>query len=156
MVIHLKRHSKRIYLAVALIFLYGMMSPAFAQKTKQELPVVVAGQMPLYPIIARAARIQGVVKIKVTTDGKRVTAVYAESGPPMLVKFAKQNILTWEFLQDKPATFITTIEYVIEEPAKCVYSNDSLTLNLPLEIRVSAKGVTTCDPGATDLFKKKS
>lgn len=109
---------------------------------------MVAGQMPLYPIIARAARVQGVVKLEVTTDGKKVTAVHAESGPPMLVKFAKQNILTWEFLQHKPTTFITTIEYVIEEPAKCVYSNDSLTLKLPLEVRVSAKGVTTCDPGA--------
>jgi len=39
-------------------------------------------------------------------------------------------------------------EYMIEEPAKCDYSNDALTLKLPLEVRISAKGLKTCDPAA--------
>ena len=143
-----KRYPMRRFVGVGLMILGGMLSPAAAQKAEQNLPVVVAGEMPLYPIMARAARVQGVVKIKVTTDGKEVTSVDAESGPPMLVKFAKENILTWKFTEHKPTTFVTTFDYVIEEPAQCDYTNDAVTLRLPLEVRISAKGLKTCDPAA--------
>jgi outer membrane biosynthesis protein TonB len=71
-----------------------LLSNGLAQKAEQELPLVIAGKMPLYPIMARLARVEGVVKIRVTTDGEKVTSLEAESGPPMLVKFAKENILT--------------------------------------------------------------
>jgi hypothetical protein len=149
MKIHPKRHLTRVPSAVVLMLLCGMLPlSGLAQKADQALPLVTAGKLPLYPIMARAARVQGVVKIKVTTDGEKVTSVDAESGPPMLVKFAKENILTWEFSQHKPTTFVTTFEYVIEEPAQCDYSNDALTLKLPLEVRISAKGLKTCDPAA--------
>lgn len=143
-----KRYPMRNLVGVALMMLSGMLSPAAAQKAGQDLPLVVAGEMPLYPIMARAARVQGVVKIKVTTDGKKVAAVDAESGPPMLVKFAKENILTWKFSGHKPTKFVTTFEYVIEGPAQCDYSNNAVALKLPLEVRISAKGLKTCDPAA--------
>lgn len=143
-----KRYPMQKLVAFGLIIFGGMLSPAFAQKTEQRLPLVVAGEMPLYPIMARAARVQGVVRIKVTTDGEKVTSVYAESGPPMLVRFAKENILTWKFTEHKPTTFVTIFDYVIEEPAQCDYTNDALTLKLPLEVRISAKGLKTCDPAA--------
>jgi hypothetical protein len=99
-------NSLRNLASVALMVLSGMLTPAAAQRAEQNIPLVVDGKMPLYPILARAARIQGVVKIKVTTDGKKVTSVDAESGPPMLVKFAKENILTWEFTAHKPTVRI--------------------------------------------------
>ena len=104
--------------------------------------------MPIYPIMARAARVQGVVKIKATTDGKRVVAADVLSGPPMLAKFAKENLLTWEFMDHKPTTFVATFDYVIEGSAQCGYSNAVSELNLPLEIRITAKGLKTCDPAA--------
>ena len=141
-----KRYPIRKFLGVGLMILTGMLSNGLAQKAEQELPLVIAGKMPLYPIMARLARVEGVVKIRVTTDGEKVTSFEAESGPPMLVKFAKENILTWEFVKHKPTTFITTFEYVIEGPDQCMYSNGASVLNLPLEIRISAKGLKTCDP----------
>ena len=85
-----KRYPLRKFVGVGLMVLCGMLYPAAAQKAEQQLPLVVAGEMPLYPIMARAARVQGVVKIKVTTDGKKVTSVDVESGPPMLVKSPKR------------------------------------------------------------------
>ena len=149
MMIHAKCYPVQKFLGIGLMILCGMLPPAsHAQKAEQELPLVVSGKMPLYPIMARAARVQGVVKIKVMTDGKKVTSVDVVSGPPMLVKFAKENVFTWEFAAHKPTRFLTTFEYVIEEPAQCDYSNDALTLRLPLEVRVSAKGLSTCDPAA--------
>lgn len=149
MMIHAKCYLMRVPSAVALILLCGMPPLSIlAQKASQELPLVTAGKLPLYPIMARAARVQGVVKIKVTTDGKKVVSIDVESGPPMLVKFAKENILTWEFSAHKPTTFVTMFDYVIEEPAQCGYSNDALVLKLPLEVGISAKGLKTCDPAA--------
>ena len=133
-------------LSIVLLAFLGTLSPALAQKAGEGLPMVIAGKMPLYPIMARAARVQGTVKIRVTTNGKKVTSLEVESGPAMLVKFAKENILTWEFAGHKPATFVTTFQYVIEEPAQCEYSNGDSVLKLPLEIRISAKGLKTCDP----------
>jgi hypothetical protein len=141
-----KRYPIRKFLGVGLMILTGMLSNGLAQKAEQELPLVIAGKMPLYPIMPRLARVEGVVKIRVTTDGEKVTSFEAESGPPMLVKFAKENILTWEFVKHKPTTFITTFEYVIGGPDQCMYSNGASVLNLPLEIRISAKGLKTCDP----------
>ena len=143
--IHAKRYVALKFVGIGLV-LSGALSPALAQEA--ELPLVIAGQMPLYPIMARAAHIQGLVRIRVTTDGEKVTSVEAESGPPMLVKSAKENVLTWEFVKHKPTTFITTFEYVIEGSAQCDYSNGVSALNLPLEVRISAKGVKTCDPAA--------
>lgn len=105
--------------------------------------------MPLYPIIARAARIQGVVKIKVTTDGKNVTSADVVSGPPMLAKSAKESVLTWKFLGHSPVTFIATFDYEFEGSAQCDYANDALTLKLPLELRITAPVVETCDPAET-------
>ncbi|HEV2464770.1 MAG TPA: hypothetical protein VGT04_13275 [Acidobacteriaceae bacterium] len=144
--IEAKRCPMRLLLGISLIMLGGMLPSASAQKTTKESPLVVAGDMPLYPIMARVARVQGVVKIKVTTDGKKVIAVEAEGGPPMLVKFAKEDILTWRFAEHKPTTFITKFDYVIEEPFQCDFSNDTLVLKLPFEVQISAEGLETCDP----------
>lgn len=136
----------RKFVTVGLIMLGGMLSPVLAQKVEQQLPLVLAGSMPLYSIIARAARVEGIVTIKVTTDGKKITSLEVESGPPMLARFAKENILTWQFAEHKPTTFVTTFDYAFEETAECGYSNGTTILNLPLKVHVSAKQVSTCDP----------
>ena len=110
--------------------------------------MVIAGRMPLYPIMARSARIQGVVKIRVTTDGKKMNSLNMGAGPPMLVRFSRENILNWEFLERKPTAFATTFKYMIEGPDQCEFTNGSTVLDLPLEVTISAKGLMTCDPGA--------
>lgn len=137
-------------LYIAAFALLSNKLPAISQTPSDELPVVIAGQMPLYPPIARAARVSGIVKMQVTTDGNFVTSIKVESGPPMLVKFARANVQTWEFLQHKPTNFETTFEYVIEEPAQCNYSNASVKLDLPAHVRISVKGLMTCDPSVTE------
>ena len=129
-----------------LIILVGMLPSVRAQNAAQGVPLVTTGAMPLYPRPALAAHIQGIVKLRVTTDGEKVASVETESGPPMLVKAAKENVLTWKFDEHKPTTFVTTFEYVIEREAKCGFSNGVSTLKLPLEVRISSKGVQTCDP----------
>jgi hypothetical protein len=133
--------------------------PSLAQVIVAELPIVKAGAMPLYPVIAQAARISGVVKIRVTTDGKKVASLDSENGPAMLVKAAKEIILTWTFEDHQPTSFVTTFEYRIEEPSQCGYSNGIVVLHLPAEVQVRANGLMTCDPSttmATTITKKTS
>jgi hypothetical protein len=128
--------------------------PSSAQQAAEELPLVIDAKLPLYPVEANEAHIQGVVKIKVTTDGKKATSLEVVSGPPMLAKYAKENILTWEFANHRPTTFVTTFEYVIEDPGPCGFSNGTSVVHLPLEVRTTAKVVETCDP-ATPIKPNK-
>jgi hypothetical protein len=142
-----KRSVAGKYVCLGLMILFGI-GCVYAQRADRDLPLVLAGEMPLYPVMARAARIEGIVKIKATTNGGKVVSLEVESGPPMLVRFAEDNLKTWKFAKHAPATFVTTFEYVIEEPSYCGYHNGSVNLQLPLEVRISASGVQTCDPAA--------
>ena len=140
-----KCYTIRKFVGVGLMIVAGMLSPIFAQKPEQDVPLVVNGKMPFYPAMARAARIQGVVKIRVVTDGEKVISAVAESGPPMLARFAKENVLTWEFAKHKPTTFVAKFEYRIEESDQCTYGNGFTKLTLPLEVRIDADAVGSCD-----------
>lgn len=155
MIIHARRNPLLTFVIVGFMMIAGMRSPALSQTAKLDLPLVLAGSMPLYPIMARAARIQGVVTIKVTIDGKKITSLEIESGPPMLARSAKENILTWQFAEHKPTTFVTTFDYAFEETAECAYSNGTVILNLPQRVRVTAKQLKTCDPAAANKSHPK-
>src|SRR5437016_4648776 len=83
------------------IFLLTFLMPA-AQESKVALPIVASAAVPLYPPLARAANIQGVVHVKVTTDGQRVVTSNAEDGHKLLAAAAKENAQTWRFARHEP------------------------------------------------------
>ncbi len=76
--------------------------PLAAQQVRAPLPKVASACIPFYPPLAPPARIQGAVTLRLSTDGKRISTVDAESGPPMLVKAAKENVKTWRFEPHTP------------------------------------------------------
>ena len=131
-----------------MLILGGVLSPAFGQKADRDSPVVAAASVPLYPRTALLAHIQGTVKIRVTTDGKKISSLDAESGPPMLAQAAEENIRTWQFEEHKPTRFLAIFEYRIEEPGVCAIENSTVVLHMPLDIQISAKGVNICDPAS--------
>jgi hypothetical protein len=135
-----------VAIVVLLVCGFAAAASVHAQVAEQEVPVLIAGELPLYPIAARAARISGTVLIKVITDGTKVASLEVVSGPAMLVKSAEANIKTWKFLKHEPTTFVTTFEYVLEQTAYCTYTNGRQELNLPLKARITVKGIMTCDP----------
>jgi len=120
-----------------------------APQRPEELPVVVFASMPLYPRTAQLAHIQGTVRLRVTTDGKNISSTEAESGPPMLLQAALENVRTWQFAPDKPRTFGITFNFVLEDPPECEVQNATVVAHMPSEVRVSAKAVHTCDPTLT-------
>src|SRR4051794_9266709 len=68
-----------------------------SQSRNVTLPTVADAKVPLYPPLARAVRVQGVVRVRITTDGHRVVSAAAESGPRILAAAAEDSAHSWQF-----------------------------------------------------------
>ena len=119
---------------------------SIAQQSKESLPTVAAAAVPFYPPVARVARIEGVVRLRLSTDGKRVSAISVESGPPALTPAAEENVRTWQFKDHNPTTFEAIFRYKMLPESECGMDSGTALLRLPTEVELSAKGVQTCDP----------
>ncbi|SRR6266849_5211234 len=102
------RHARTILMLS--VFLAPVPS-ARAQEYPGVLPKVVQHTQPIYPPLARQTRIQGEVRVKVTTDGESVRDAEAETGHPLLRKAAEDNARTWKFVAHVPGTFHVTFRY---------------------------------------------
>lgn len=128
-------------------------------RIKASFPKVVSASVPFYPPLARETRIQGAVTLRVSTDGKEVSIVDAETGPPLLVRAAKENVKTWHFESHTPMSFEVTFHYrllPIKCDAQCACDSEekeSVLLKLPASVDISAKGYMTCDP-AVEIRRK--
>jgi hypothetical protein len=114
--------------------------PAAASPRSQSgvaLPMVASAQVPLYPPLARVANVEGVVHVKVTTDGHRVAATQVEDGNKLLAVAAEDNAKTWQFSLHEPTTFTVTYTYTILTEWKGNPNNPIVVLRFPTEVQVS-------------------
>lgn len=118
---------------------------AQAQETKAPVPTLASAAVPFYPRVPQQAHIEGIVRLRISTDGNRVTNVEVESGQPMLVQAAKENVKTWQFERHAPTSFETTFRYRLF-PSKCDsqcncggVEKGTVLLRLPTEAEVSAE-----------------
>ena len=85
---------------------------ARGQQAKLALPIVITMAPPTYPVFARQTHIEGVVHLKITTDGQRVTDSQLEgNAATLLAGLAEKNIRTWQFEPGEPTTFNVTYTY---------------------------------------------
>lgn len=82
-----------------------------AQDSPVALPNIVQYSEPTYPPLARQARIQGDVRVQLTTDGASVKDADAMMGNQLLRKAAEDNVRTWKFASHSPGTFYVTFRY---------------------------------------------
>ncbi len=120
------------------------------------LPRVIKARAPLYPEILQKAHFEGVVRLRVTTDGSRPSSITTISGQTMLARAATENVMTWEFDRHSPTTFDTTFEYRLLKShcdPGCTWCGSTerptLLLRLPSEVHVEAEAFLTCDPSET-------
>jgi len=130
----LSRFSRPALLMLALISM--AYSTAVAQESKVALPRVASAAVPLYPPLARAAQVQGVVHVKITTDGQRAVTAHAEDGPKLLAAVAEENARTWQFAVHEPTTFTVTYHYKLVPGMKGNPDNPEVVLRLPTEVEV--------------------
>jgi TonB family protein len=145
--------SARIIVALGVLALGLGANMSGAQQSNEPLPVVATASVPFYPPAARVAHIEGTVRLRVVTDGKRASAITAQSGPPMLAAAAEENVRTWQFKVHKPVTFEATFQYKLLSESECDMDNGVVTLHLPTEVQVTAKTWQTCDPAAESGLK---
>ncbi len=137
-----------------LLFILGM-GAIMAIGQQKPLPSVISASVPFYPRIPQQAHIDGVVRLRISTDGNRVASVEVESGPPMLAQAAKENVKTWQFEPHSPTTFEATFRYRLL-PSKCdaecncdSTEKPSVLLQLPTEVEVNAKELKVCDSASS-------
>src|SRR3954452_13891128 len=87
-----------IFLAPSLLYPQQEVSSLSTQPTQwsTELPRVSNMDIPFYPPLARAANVYGTVRLKVTTDGERVTDVQILEGNKLLAAAAEHNVRSWK------------------------------------------------------------
>jgi hypothetical protein len=116
--------------------------------------------VPFYPELARETHIEGTVTLRVSTDGKRVFAVDAQGGHPLLADAAKENVKTWTFGPHVATSFEVTFRYKLlteecDSECHCDSSEkESVLLHLPATAEVNALSLMTCDPAVQRKRKK--
>jgi outer membrane biosynthesis protein TonB len=97
------------------LFLLALLLPFSAVVNAQEparaLPKVIDHAPLIYPVIARTANIEGLVHLKITTDGHAVSSVEVVDGPALLVRAAADNAGTWKFVDHTPGTFEVSFDF---------------------------------------------
>ena len=83
--------------------------------SREQAAKLVKGPPPVYPALAKSARIQGVVRFNAIIDkAGKVQDVKVISGHPLLVKAAQDAVRHWEYRptlsNGKPVTVTTTID----------------------------------------------
>jgi hypothetical protein len=155
----MSRHQNRVVLlVVATLGLSALVDRAAGEPINNPklLPHVVKAEAPLYPPILQMAHFEGVVHLRVTTDGKRASTITTIDGQALLARAATENVRTWEFDGRAPMTFDTTFEYKLLESEcddDCTWCGSverpTVRLRLPTEVRVEAEEVVLCDPATT-------
>jgi len=119
-------------------FLVNASTVAQAPELKATLPMVASASVPLYPPLAHTANIEGVVHVRITTDGQRVKIAHAEDGPKLLAAAAEENARTWQFAVHEPTTFTVIYKYALATKWDSDPNNPVVVLRLPTEVQVSA------------------
>jgi protein TonB len=78
---------------------------------------IISKPAPVYPQLARAARIQGTVRLEaIISRTGTIEALKVISGPPLLIEAATQAVLQWRyqptFLNGEPVEVQTTIDVI--------------------------------------------
>jgi hypothetical protein len=104
--------------AIALFpLLAGLAIGAAAQEVATPIPEVIHHDQPIFPPLARTARIVGDVQIQFTTNGASVVNAVSLKGHPLLSEPAVENVRSWKFAPHDPGTFVVTFRYKMQPEA---------------------------------------
>lgn len=137
---------------IALLFLTLSSAAAFAQpNTCGGLTSVTDGAQPVYPPIARAARVSGMVILLVSfkTTGEADT-VQVVSGPPMLRQAAVDYVTKWKVNEySGQRTCRVTITYTVPAGDFCRSSEPSFVRRMDPQHVIVHSGGEICQPNSS-------
>jgi hypothetical protein len=122
---------------------YDVSANATAENKIKKVPCVQAhpdlhlehAEVPIYPALARAARVAGTVEVNVTVKNGAVVSMQAKPAHTALVKAATDNIKTWHFHSWVNASFTTRFVYELETEHQ-LPSDTVIELRLPLFAKI--------------------
>ena len=146
---------KRVFLLCFSVTIFAT-QVVTAQETKSaRYLLVVQGDLPLYPAVARTAHVSGSVEVRVTVKDGEVIGTEVTSGNPLLATSATSNIKTWKFNKTANATFKTTFTYQLEKEEMLEASNPKIELELPTSVKITAtRTKPPCHDCGSDILAK--
>jgi outer membrane biosynthesis protein TonB len=105
-------------------------------------------EVPMYPQLARTARITGRVEVQVTVREGKILSSDVMSGPAVLAQATVENIQSWHFHPLVSATFRTTFIYQLETKEALDPQNPMVELRLPLLAKITAVPVALDSEGS--------
>jgi TonB family protein len=108
------------------------------------VPILQGAALPVYPPIAKAARVTGKVTVRVTVkDGLVVqTDVLSKpSGQRFLETPTVENLKTWHFAADVAGTFTVTYTYEISGKESDDLTNPKVEMLPSLDVKITARPV---------------
>jgi outer membrane biosynthesis protein TonB len=135
----MKRSLRTQAFLALLMFSCASTGAAKSEQPMPDIPVVKSADLPLYPHLARLARIEGTVQIEATTDGTNIVRMSARGAHKLLMDAAQENLKTWRFYPHKAQAFTITFVYKIEPPEVYGPINPTIILNLPNRVEIRTK-----------------
>jgi TonB family protein len=101
--------------------------------------LVVHADVPLYPVVARMARLSGTVRVDVSVRKGTVVGVsVASHSSGALEHAAIANVKTWRFEPDCNGTLSVTYVYELEREQEFPPPNPHVDMRLPTYVRITA------------------
>lgn len=130
------RIGPALLLAVSLVDAQAL--PASAPQT---LPLLVSAEVPLYPVLALAARLSGTVRVKLQVNNGVVVNTETNSSAHMiLVNAAEKTVRTWRFASDATGAFELTFIYQLEAEEGGLPENPRVEIALPV-VKITGRPV---------------
>ena len=123
----------------------------------REYPLVLRADAPVYPPLARMAKITGKIEAEFTIKGGEVVAAEAKTGHPFLVKATTDNIRSWHFAPEVNGRFTATFMYELHGSETASMQNPKVEMQLPALVKIIAAptrpSCNDCEPGAEIVGK---
>jgi TonB family protein len=127
-------------LILGLLIAGSAFSHAAAAPMQDESLVVQHADVPLYPGMAKVARISGTVQVAVTVrNGSVVNTEVLKSSAPVLMNAAIENLKTWRFLPQTNVKFTTTYVYRLRKEEAPFPENPRIQMQLPKLIEITVR-----------------
>jgi TonB family protein len=116
----------------------GLAFPAAALHASE--PILTRADLPLYPPIARTARVQGVVEVEFNVlDGRVTSARIVRGASPILDRAALENVRTWQFIEGTSGIWKTIYTYKLEDDEVAEATNPRVEAHPPGHMTIIAK-----------------
>jgi hypothetical protein len=115
--------------------------------------IVQRADVPLYPAIAKTARLSGIVRIHVVVKNGAIAKTQVDSkANSVLVAAAQQNLKTWQFAQSAEGSFEVAYVYELRKEQSSSPENPHIEMDLPHLVKIVARSskpsCNDCSPDA--------